>query len=385
MGCADDNPMANRMVRRWGTTLLLATLPLALAIPAAGTEAPAAITGASHYYGEPVGYPMLFPVAGEEVFFADDDSIGFGACRDGCSRLHEGVDVLAPKMAEIYAVADATVSWIGSRCCSVFLQHDDGWMSWYIHLNNDTPGTDDGLGWGIAEGIVPGARVSAGQLIGWVGDSGNAEDTPPHLHFELHDARGVIVDPYPALVLAQEGGPGVCARTAGAPLAELLEPGVLLRKGMRGAPVYELQGFLTTRGHRVGGIDGIFGAATDRALRAFQRRQGLDDDGLVGPATRAAVSAFLTRPAFSSLLDLDGRLLELGMRGPEVRELKRWLRALGYSVGPRPLTGRFDPVLRDAVVTFQEAAGLLADGRVDSATRAALQVALWLVAPDPCA
>jgi len=183
--------MAIRFARRWGVALLVAAVPLAGVVPAGADEtapAPAGTITATHFYGERVEYPMLFPVAGEDILFADDEYIGFGACRAGCSRLHEGVDVMALKMTEVYAVADATVSWVGSRCCSVFLQHDDGWWSWYIHLNNDTPGTDDGLAWGIAEGIMPGARVTAGQLIGWVGDSGNAEDTDPHLHFELHDA-----------------------------------------------------------------------------------------------------------------------------------------------------------------------------------------------------
>ena len=376
--------MATRLVRRLGMSVLAAVVPLAASIPAVGTEPPAGLAGASHYYGQPVEYPMLFPVGGDDLFFADDDTIGFGACRAGCTRLHEGVDVMAPKMTEVYAVADGTVSWIGSRCCSVFIQHDDGWMSWYIHLNNDTPGTDDGLGWGIAEGVVAGARVSAGQVIGWVGDSGNAEDTDPHLHFELHDAYGAIVDPYPALLLAQLDGPGVCARSDSAALAELLDGGVLLRKSMRGAAVHELQGFLATRGYPVGALDGVFGSLTEAALRRFQKSRGLDDDGLVGPATRAVIGGFIERPAFASLLDLDGRLLEQGMRGPDVRELKRWLRALGHEVGPQPLSPGFDPVLQAAVAAFQESAGLPADGRVDVATRSALQHALWLVAPDPC-
>ncbi len=268
---------------------------------------------------------------------------------------------MAPKMTEVYAVADATVSWVGSRCCSVFLQHDDGWWSWYIHLNNDTPGTDDGLAWGIAEGIVPGARVTAGQLIGWVGDSGNAEDTDPHLHFELHDAYAVKVDPYPSLLLAQTGVGGVCARSEAAPLADLLEAGVTLQKGMQGAAVYELQGFLATRGYQVGSIDGIFGERTYRALRAFQRSQAIKIDGIVGSETRAVIVAFTQRKALASLLDLDGRLLTSGMRGPEVGELKRWLRAVGYDPGPRPFNGVFDALTVSALGSFQQAAGLPAD------------------------
>jgi len=379
--------MAIRFAWRWGVALLAAAVPLAGVVPAgADATAPApagTIITATHFYGERVEYPMLFPVAGP-VYFADDESIGFGACRAGCTRLHEGVDVMAPKMTEVYAVAEATVSWIGSQCCSVFLQHDDGWRSWYIHLNNDTPGTDDGLGWGIAQGIVPGARVTAGQLIGWVGDSGNAEDTAPHLHFELHDANAVKVDPYPSVLLAHTGGSGVCVRSEAGPLADLLEPRVTLSKGMRGAAVFELQGFLATRGYQVGPIDGIFGQLTYRALRAFQRSQGLEIDGVVGSQTRTAMVAFTQRRAVASLLDLDGRVLAPGMRGPEVGELKRWLRAAGYAPGPRPFNGVFDELTVSALGSFQQSAGLAVTGTVDSATRAALQRALWLVRPDTC-
>lgn len=376
--------MTRHPICRLGVALGTVCLLLGAAAPAAGDDAPPADLSAPHFYGERVEYPMLFPVGGTDVYFADDANLGFGACRDGCTRSHEGVDILAPKGTEVFAVADATVSWIGSQCCSVFLQHDDGWRSWYIHLNNDTPGTDDGLGWGIAPGIVPGARVSAGQLIGWVGDSGNAEDTAPHLHFELHDAYGVKLDPYPSVLAAQMGGPGVCARAGTSPLADLLSPDATLRRGMRGPVVAELQGFLATRVRSVGAIDGIFGPLTYRAVRAFQRKQGLQIDGIVGSETRAAIAAFIERRAFASLLDLEGRGLRVGMRGADIRELKRWLLALGYEVGPRPLTPDFDEITDGAVRAFQEWAGLVPDGRVGSTTRSALQAALWLVRPDGC-
>jgi peptidoglycan hydrolase-like protein with peptidoglycan-binding domain len=376
--------MTGHLARRLGVALLVAVVPLAGALPAAGSDTPAAVVSGSHFYGDRVEYPMLFPVGGTDVYFADDEYIGFGACRGGCTRLHEGVDIMAPKGTEVYAVAAATVSWIGSNCCSVFLQHDDGWQSWYIHLNNDTPGTDDGLGWGIAAGIIPGARVAAGQLIGWVGDSGNAEDTAPHLHFELHDAYGVKLDPYPSVLMAQRGGAGVCARSEASPLADLLAPGPLLRRGMRGVVVFQLQGFLATRRPNVGAIDGTFGQLTHRAVGAFQRSQGLEIDGIVGGETRAAIARFIERPGVASLFDLDGRILAAGMRGPDIRELKRWLRAAGYDVGPRPLTGRFDALTDAAVRSLQESAGLSPDGEVGATTRAALQAALWLVRPDGC-
>ncbi|NIU17798.1 MAG: M23 family metallopeptidase, partial [Actinobacteria bacterium] len=85
------------------------------------------------------------------------------------------------------------------ECCGLAIRHDSGWESWYLHLNNDTPGTDDGAGWGIMPGLERGSRVRAGQVIGWMGDSTNAESTAPHLHLELHDPAGNPVDPYPHL------------------------------------------------------------------------------------------------------------------------------------------------------------------------------------------
>jgi len=364
-----------------GTIVVLVLAWLAAPV-GPGSDTAAGATEPRYIYGQPVEYPLTFPVGGDDIYFADDDLIGFGACRDGCARRHEGVDLLAPKMTPVYAAADATVTWLGTFCCSVFLQHDDGWRTWYIHLNNDTEGTDDGLGWGIAEGIVPGARVVAGQLIGWVGDSGNAEDTTPHLHFELHAPGGIKVDPYPALILAQTGV--TCTRQRPAPLESLLAAGPTLRRGSSGQAVLELQGFLKVQGYRVGKVDGIFGTATEAAVRRFQVRQGLLADGVVGPATRGAVSALAAEKGFAGLADLAGRILKVGTSGADVKELKRWLRAAGFDPGPRPFTARFDEATLAAVRAFQTAQGLTPDGMVGPMTRSALLTTLAIVGPEVC-
>ena len=149
-------------------------------------------------------YPMVFPVQGPHYY-----SDTFGAPR-GSGRTHAGQDIMTygEKGVPVVAVADGTVRWIGSTCCYLAIEHPDGWETWYIHLNNDTQlpdgsYTDDGLGWGIADGIEPGVDVFAGQLIGWVGDSGNAEWTAPHLHFELRDPSGTPYNPYESLLAAQ--------------------------------------------------------------------------------------------------------------------------------------------------------------------------------------
>jgi murein DD-endopeptidase MepM/ murein hydrolase activator NlpD len=141
-----------------------------------------------------IGY---FPIATDPANYYYTNT--FLACRAGCTRPHLGVDVLTRgvKGYPVVAFDDGVVSWISDTCCSLHITFDDGWSVRYIHLNNDTPGTDDGLGEGIAPGIERGTRVTAGQLIGWAGDSGNAENVSPHLHFEIIDPEGRWHDPTP--------------------------------------------------------------------------------------------------------------------------------------------------------------------------------------------
>ena len=132
----------------------------------------------------------------------------FGAGRSG-GRSHNGTDLLAPRMTEVYALADGIVTYVGTNNLSgrnVKLDHGEGWESYYLHLNNDNVGTDDGgASWSLTvpEGIEEGVEVIAGQLIGWVGDSGNAEGTTTHTHFELRK-DGNPLDAYEILVAALE-------------------------------------------------------------------------------------------------------------------------------------------------------------------------------------
>jgi hypothetical protein len=152
----------------------------------------------------PIHRSIRFPVEGP-ARFRDD----FGDPRDDGARTHEGNDVFAPKLARVVAMAPGTVTSVltgASRSGnSVTVQGDDGWRYLYIHLNDDNPGTDDGdapreLTFG--PGIRVGARVVAGQLVGFVGDSGNAEDEAPQLHVEIRTPANVPIDPWTSLRLA---------------------------------------------------------------------------------------------------------------------------------------------------------------------------------------
>ena len=142
-------------------------------------------------------YRMQWPVLGGGAVLSV-----FATERDLGARRHAGVDISAPKMTPVVAVRDGAIRAIHNEpgnCCWVTIGHDDGWSSWYLHLNNDVDGSDDGDGVGIRPDLVVGARVVAGEVIGWVGDSGNAEPTTPHLHFELHSRNGVAIDPLASL------------------------------------------------------------------------------------------------------------------------------------------------------------------------------------------
>lgn len=149
-------------------------------------------------------FEIRFP---QEVMQTDFGST-FGASRSG-GRRHKGNDLMAPKMTEVYAAADGIVTTItvsGNAGRYLIIDHSEGWSTTYMHLNNDTPGTDDGSAdwhFTVAPGIEVGTAVTSGQLIGYVGDSGNAEWTGSHTHFELrHD--GLAVNPFSILEAAAE-------------------------------------------------------------------------------------------------------------------------------------------------------------------------------------
>jgi hypothetical protein len=170
-------------------------------------------SGATYDATAKVVVPMLFPVAGPASY-----TDTFLACRSGCARHHMGQDLMGPKMTPLVAAFDGVVTSLkretsigGGNYLTITADHGPaaGWTAVYIHVNNDTPGTDDGMGtaaWSFPSGIAPGARVLAGQLVGWRGDSGDAESTGPHLHFELRKGSGwggVVYNAFPSLQAAR--------------------------------------------------------------------------------------------------------------------------------------------------------------------------------------
>jgi peptidoglycan hydrolase-like protein with peptidoglycan-binding domain len=351
--------------------------------PVASADHQAPFNGAVNSYGQMVDYPLVFPVQGDN-WYQD----WFWAYRT--SGLHHAQDIMAAKMVPVVAAATGTVTYVNwstnpenlnpHRCCNLVIRHDDGWQSWYIHLNNDTPGTDDGQAWGIAPGILPGTRVNAGDVIGWVGDSGNAENTAPHLHFELYDPEGVLVNPFDAFRRSQ--GLSVCSVRELGDVSPLTEGKGRLKKGSVGDQVRALQVFLDTFAHPPGIIDGVFGRLTKRAVKAFQEELGLTVNGKVKKPTRTTIVQLSDLAGKASVLDPDSRILSLGSSGEDVSQLQGLLAVVGHDVGTP--TGYFGQLTDAAVRGFQQSLGITVDGSIGPGTRSALTEVLGLTALVDC-
>lgn len=143
--------------------------------------------------------PIVFPVLGGGSYSND-----FYAGRD--SGIHHATDIFNHKYRELVAVMDGVITHVvtpqASWGYSITIRDDEGYNYRYIHLNNDTPGTDDGVGGEMhayAADMKKGNRVVKGQHIGWLGDSGNAENSIHHLHFEIFDGNGTYINPFYSL------------------------------------------------------------------------------------------------------------------------------------------------------------------------------------------
>ncbi len=110
----------------------------------------------------------------------------WGASRGGGSRSHEGNDIFAPKGHPAVAAVNGIVSSVrnlGLGGKQVWLRDDDtGYSLYYAHLDD----------WNVKEN----QRVKRGDTLGFVGNTGNARTTPPHLHFGIYTSSGAI-DPKP--------------------------------------------------------------------------------------------------------------------------------------------------------------------------------------------
>jgi len=124
---------------------------------------------------------FVFPVAGPHSFSND-----WHAPRTG--HLHQGNDIFAAMGTPCVACVTGTVNQGQGKNAGLYVRlvGDDGNVFYYMHLQR----------------FAATGHVSAGTVIGYVGDTGNAVGGPPHLHFEIHPGGGPAINPYPILVAA---------------------------------------------------------------------------------------------------------------------------------------------------------------------------------------
>jgi murein DD-endopeptidase MepM/ murein hydrolase activator NlpD len=134
----------------------------------------------------------VFPVYGPAASFTDD----FGAARAD-TGWHHGNDIFAPIGTPLLAVADGTLFSVGVNSLGgnrLWLRDRSGNEFYYAHLSAFSPLAEEG------------AAVKAGDVVGFVGATGDAVGTPPHLHFEIHPAGLLglgydgVVNPYEYLI-----------------------------------------------------------------------------------------------------------------------------------------------------------------------------------------
>lgn len=129
------------------------------------------------------GPSLSFPVEG-----ADSGDIWsfFGDPRDGGTREHHGVDIFAPRHTPVLAPTDAYVRSVGTRDRGgnvvVLWDRERSIQLYFAHLQTQE--------------VRSGAWVEAGEIIGTVGNTGNARTTPPHLHFGIYSRSWRPVDPF---------------------------------------------------------------------------------------------------------------------------------------------------------------------------------------------
>jgi peptidoglycan LD-endopeptidase LytH len=180
-----------------GVLLAASTASLALLrVPLFDRPAPGPAAEAAPIRALPLPAASLeFPVLASQAVKLQDN---FAEARAGGARIHRALDIMVPRFTPVRAVADGTVARLASGGAGgvVVYQYDasGAYAFYYAHLQSYAPG--------LREGQV----LRRGQVIGYVGTSGNAPPGAPHLHFAVLQLRernrwwaGEAVNPYPLL------------------------------------------------------------------------------------------------------------------------------------------------------------------------------------------
>jgi len=260
--------------------------------------------------------PVLFGLT------LDDIWPSFGDARGGETRLHEGLDILAPEGTPIVSPTEAVVigkgTWSGAGLY-VVTANPGGEEFSYMHLD------------AIAD-IRRGDVLDTGDLIGYVGDTGNAKGGPAHLHFEI-ERKGKVRDPYPRIQAEFSLSEKIDY------LEEIFDDHNDDEDFVEFLAESFLGEFLQAQGQ---GID-----LPRELARALENMPGIDELGT--------------------------RDLELGDEGPDVQALQTVLIAQGHLALSTP-TDYFGPLTQVALIKYQTQAGIQpASGYFGPVTRSVMQ------------
>lgn len=172
--------------------LIARDLPTAFADVVDASHELAAYQAGAHAYID----GFVFPVAGPVEFI---DSWGYPRMMGTPSaHWHQGTDIFAAAGTPLVASENGVLARIGTGTLGgnkLWVVGESGNEYYYAHLSS------------FAEGISNGKRVRAGEVVGFVGDTGNAKGTSPHLHFEIHPGGIGPANPYPLLKAAYGSRP----------------------------------------------------------------------------------------------------------------------------------------------------------------------------------
>ena len=297
--------------------------------------------------------PILFGVAQSNL------THNFGDARDGGTRTHEGLDIMALQGTPIVSPTQAVVTRAGtggSEGNYVYTAGPGGETFAYMHLSR------------FGEGAVVGAVLARGDIIGYVGNTGNASGGSPHLHFEIRNNGAT--DPFPRLTLE----------------FTLAERMAFLTKILANTSDTSLAGTL------VANFRSVFTAAQSQGIALPPAIANLVGGNAPTPplttSTNTQIAALLAQLQVlqAQLAALQGttptsytRDLRLGSTGADVKALQIYLNTHGFAVavsGAGSLgseTTYFGPATRAALIRFQIAKGITpAAGYFGPITRAAL-------------
>ncbi len=251
----------------------------------------------------------------------------FGDARGGGTRTHEGLDIMAPAGTPVASPTDAVVINTGDGPDSglfVRTANPGGEQFVYMHLS------------AIAKGIQNGVAVKRDEVIGYVGNTGNASGGAPHLHFEIRNNGAT--DPYPRLTQVFS----MQERMAG--VQQALE---------RATDPAALATTLATN------FKSTFNTAKSQGVAVAQSIVDRLGSTIGIGITTADAQTAITPAAVGFSRDL-----EIGMKGEDVRKLQKYLNTSGYLItnigdgSPGYETTYFGALTKKALITFQKAKGI---------------------------